>query len=125
MYCSKVCCTHSVQSAIGLKKENPNRNVYILYRDMRTYGQREALYKQARKLGIIFINYELHGKPNVIENGQVIVGRCFWASSGLEPGRMLCIVPREHLRFPGEGARLLNKSGRLRRLSSQTGRGLP
>ncbi len=72
MYCSKVCCTHSVQSAIGLKKENPNRNVYILYRDMRTYGQREALYKQARKLGIVFINYELHGKPKVIENGQTI-----------------------------------------------------
>jgi len=72
MYCSKVCCTHSVQSAIGLKKENPNRNVYILYRDMRTYGQRESLYKEARKLGVIFINYELHGKPNVKENGQVI-----------------------------------------------------
>jgi len=72
MYCSKVCCTHSVQSAIALKKENPERNVYILYRDMRTYGQREALYKQARKLGVIFINYELHGKPNVTQNGQVI-----------------------------------------------------
>ncbi|BCL62108.1 hypothetical protein DGMP_28010 [Desulfomarina profundi] len=72
MYCSKVCCTHSVQSAIALKKENAERNVYILYRDMRTYGQREALYKEARKLGIIFINYELHGKPNVTENGQVI-----------------------------------------------------
>ena len=72
MYCSKVCCTHSVQSAITLKKENPERKVYILYRDMRTYGQREALYKQARKLGIVFINYELHGKPKVSENGQAI-----------------------------------------------------
>ncbi len=72
MYCSKVCCTHSVQSAITLKMENPERNVYILYRDMRTYAQREALYKQARKLGIIFINYELHGKPKVTECGQDI-----------------------------------------------------
>jgi len=72
MYCSKVCCTHSVQSAIALKKDNPGRNIYILYRDMRTYGQREALYREARKLGVIFINYELHGKPNVRENGQVI-----------------------------------------------------
>ncbi len=59
MYCSKVCCTHSVQSAITLKKEKPERQVYILYRDMRTYGQREALYRQARQLGVIFINYEL------------------------------------------------------------------
>jgi heterodisulfide reductase subunit A len=70
MYCSKVCCTHSVQSAIGLKKEDPSRNVYILYRDMRTYAQREALYRQARKMGVIFINYELHGKPLVTEDGN-------------------------------------------------------
>ncbi len=70
MYCSKVCCTHSVQSAIGLKKEDPSRNVYILYRDMRTYAQREALYRQARKMGVIFINYELHGKPLVTEDGS-------------------------------------------------------
>jgi heterodisulfide reductase subunit A2 len=72
MYCSKVCCTHSVQSAIALKQEDPERRVYILYRDMRTYGQREALYRQARKLGVIFINYELHGKPKVTERGAEI-----------------------------------------------------
>ena len=65
MYCSKVCCTHSVQTAIDLKQEDPNRMIYILYRDMRTYGQREALHKKARELGVIFINYELHGKPEV------------------------------------------------------------
>jgi len=73
-YCSKVCCTHSVQSAIQLKKEDPNRMVYILYRDMRTYGQREGLFKQARELGVIFINYELHGKPQVnVKHKQVTV----------------------------------------------------
>ena len=72
MYCSKVCCTHSVQSAIALKKKNPERKVYILYRDMRTYGQRESLYKEARALGVIFINYELHGKPKVTESGNRI-----------------------------------------------------
>ncbi len=72
MYCSKVCCTHSVQTAIELKKEDPKRNIFILYRDMRTYGQREALYRQARKMGVVFINYELHGKPEVEDNGQTI-----------------------------------------------------
>ncbi len=44
MYCSKVCCTHSVQTAIELKKEDPKRHIFILYRDMRTYAQRENLY---------------------------------------------------------------------------------
>ncbi len=70
LYCSKVCCTHSVQSAIDLKQEDPGRNVYILFRDMRTYGQRETLYRQARKMGVIFVNYELHGKPVVTEQGN-------------------------------------------------------
>jgi heterodisulfide reductase subunit A len=75
MYCSKVCCTHSVQSAIELKQEDPGRMIYILYRDMRTYGQREALFKKARELGVIFINYESHGKPTVSEkHKQVSVG---------------------------------------------------
>lgn len=64
-YCSKVCCTHSVQSAIRLKKEDHNRKIYILYRDIRTYSQRETLYTIARQLGIVFINYDLHGKPNI------------------------------------------------------------
>jgi heterodisulfide reductase subunit A len=67
MYCSKVCCTHSVQSAIELKREDPTRNVFILYRDMRTYGEREYLFKKAREMGVVFINYELHGKPQVSE----------------------------------------------------------
>lgn len=77
-YCSKVCCTHSVQSAIRMKHENPDRAVYILYRDMRTYGQREALYTEARRLGVIFINYELHGKPEVNRNGDDTLQVTVW-----------------------------------------------
>jgi heterodisulfide reductase subunit A len=42
-YCSRVCCTHTVQSAIELKTINPQMNVYVLYRDIRTYGVREDL----------------------------------------------------------------------------------
>ncbi len=72
MYCSKVCCTHSVQSAIELKREDHTRNVYILYRDMRTYGEREYLYTKARELGVVFINYELHGKPQIVKTGNQV-----------------------------------------------------
>jgi heterodisulfide reductase subunit A len=72
MYCSKVCCTHSVQSAIELKQEDSSRMVYILYRDIRTYGQREALYTKARTLGVIFINYELHGKAKISEEQKQV-----------------------------------------------------
>jgi heterodisulfide reductase subunit A len=64
-YCSRICCTHSLHSALKLKEENPDRDIFILYRDLRTYGEREDLYKQAREAGIIFIRYSLENKPVV------------------------------------------------------------
>jgi heterodisulfide reductase subunit A len=64
-YCSRVCCTHSVESAIRLKEINPEMDVYILYRDLRTYGRRENLYKEAREKGVIFIRFDLEDKPRV------------------------------------------------------------
>jgi len=74
MYCSRVCCTHSVDSAIQLKDLNPDMNVFILYRDLRTYGERELLYKQAREKGVIFIRYTLADKPVVtIKDGKLLV----------------------------------------------------
>jgi len=64
-YCSKVCCTHSVLSALEIKRRNPDATVYILYRDMRTYGLREELYREARAKGIIFCRYSPESKPEV------------------------------------------------------------
>ena len=68
-YCSRVCCTHTVKSALKLKDMNPETEVYVLYRDIRTYGQREALYKEARNRGVIFIRYSLAEKPRVEDAG--------------------------------------------------------
>ncbi len=69
-YCSKVCCTASVQSAIRLKEKKPYLRVYILYRDMRTFGQREELYRKAREMGVIFIRYSVNEKPMVEKDGE-------------------------------------------------------
>ncbi|HKJ64115.1 MAG TPA: FAD-dependent oxidoreductase, partial [Desulfopila sp.] len=69
-YCSKVCCTHSIKAAIGFKKRNPEMNVFVLYRDIRTYGRRESLYREARQLGVIFIRYEMEAKPVVRKEGD-------------------------------------------------------
>jgi len=57
-YCSKVCCTHSVLSALKLKEINPEMDVFIVYRDMRTYALREDLYREAGAKGIVFIRYD-------------------------------------------------------------------
>ena len=56
-YCSKVCCTHSIKNALTLKERKPDMDIYILYRDMRTYGLREDLYREAREKGIRFLRY--------------------------------------------------------------------
>ncbi len=73
-YCSRVCCKHAIESALELKRRNPETGVYILYRDIRTYGEREAIYKQARAAGVIFIRFSLDHKPEVVvADGQLRV----------------------------------------------------
>jgi len=71
-YCSRVCCTHSIDNALELKKINPEMSVYILYRDIRTYGEREYIYREAREKGVIFIRYSLDDKPVVDVGGDNI-----------------------------------------------------
>jgi heterodisulfide reductase subunit A len=71
-YCSKVCCTHTVISALELKKNNPDVAVVVLYRDIRTYGTREALYRQARELGVMFFRYTPETKPVVSAEGDMV-----------------------------------------------------
>jgi len=69
-YCSRICCTAAVSQAVWLKQQKPDMEVFILYRDMRTYGEREVLYKKARQLGVIFIRYSLERKPQVTAAGD-------------------------------------------------------
>ncbi len=76
-YCSRICCTTSVSQAIAIKDRHPQTNVYILYRDIRTFGEREVLYKEARAKGVIFIRYSLDDKPTVSEGDDGLEVRVF------------------------------------------------
>ena len=69
-YCSRVCCSDAVKNALKIKKENPKANVFILYRDMRTYGFKESFYQEARDKGIIFIRYDKDKKPEVSREAE-------------------------------------------------------
>jgi heterodisulfide reductase subunit A-like polyferredoxin len=66
--CSRVCCTHSLKSAIALKKQNPDMEIFILYRDMRSYGFREDLYTEAREKGVTFIRFDPENPPVVTQD---------------------------------------------------------
>jgi len=75
-YCSRVCCSQSIKSALKLKEMNPEMEVYILYRDMRTYGFKEDYYREAAEHEVKFIRYDLDDKPEVEtvqENGQDVL----------------------------------------------------
>ncbi len=71
MYCSRVCCANAIKNALRIKELNPQTNVVIFYRDMRTYGFREQYYQEAREAGVIFVRYEPESKPRVVQaDGQ-------------------------------------------------------
>ena len=64
-YCSRVCCASALKHALALKSQNPDLLIYVLYRDMMSYGFAETFFTQARKAGVIFIRYDLKEKPRV------------------------------------------------------------
>ncbi|MDY6973525.1 MAG: FAD-dependent oxidoreductase, partial [Thermodesulfobacteriota bacterium] len=75
-YCSKVCCSHSVKSALKLKELKPDMDVFVLYRDMRTYGEREGLYREARDKGVVFIRYDFDKGLTVSKDDNGLNVRC-------------------------------------------------
>jgi heterodisulfide reductase subunit A len=64
-YCARICCSHSVKNALKLKEKNPQKDVYILFRDMRTYGFREDYYREASGKDVKFIRWEPQDPPVV------------------------------------------------------------
>jgi heterodisulfide reductase subunit A-like polyferredoxin len=69
-YCSRVCCAEAIKNALMIKALSPETPVYILYRDIRTYGFKESYYTEARKRGVVFVRYDEDSKPEVSRNGH-------------------------------------------------------
>ncbi|MCP4669294.1 MAG: CoB--CoM heterodisulfide reductase iron-sulfur subunit A family protein [Deltaproteobacteria bacterium] len=73
-YCSRICCASALKNALYFKEQNPEIDVYLFYRDIMSYGFGEAYYTQARKAGVIFVQYEVDQKPRVrVENGRPLI----------------------------------------------------
>lgn len=64
-YCSRTCCGKSMKLALELLRKNPGVRIYVLYRDVRTYGFMEEYYQEAREKGVQFIRYDPLSKPRV------------------------------------------------------------
>jgi heterodisulfide reductase subunit A len=69
-YCSRVCCGAAVKNALEIKTRHKSADVYILYREIRTYEFKELYYRKARELGIKFIHFPDEAYPTVSGNGD-------------------------------------------------------
>ena len=76
-YCSRVCCGQALKNALRLKTLQPEMQIVVLYRDMRSYGFLEDDYRKARRLGVIFTRYSLERKPEVSVEGDAVQVRYF------------------------------------------------
>ncbi|MBF0467876.1 MAG: CoB--CoM heterodisulfide reductase iron-sulfur subunit A family protein, partial [Desulfamplus sp.] len=65
MYCSRLCCTSAIKNSLKLKSINPDANISVLYRDIRTFGLRESWYLEARRQGVRFFQYDIDNKPDI------------------------------------------------------------
>ncbi len=73
-YCSRTCCSETVKLALQIRERYPDTHVYVLYREMRTYGFREAFYTKARQLGVAFVRYADDQPPTVAgQNGKLLI----------------------------------------------------
>jgi heterodisulfide reductase subunit A-like polyferredoxin len=73
-YCSRICCSVAIKNAIKMKELHPETSVTILYKDMRTYGFKEAFYTKAREKGILFVRFDDKKKPSVsLSDGRLTV----------------------------------------------------
>jgi heterodisulfide reductase subunit A-like polyferredoxin len=71
-YCSKICCSASVRLADRLREINPDVKIYIIYRDLRTYGLLEKHYEESRRAGTIYVRYDPEAKPRAEASGDQV-----------------------------------------------------
>jgi heterodisulfide reductase subunit A2 len=70
--CSRVCCQSAIKNALHLLELNPEARIFVLYRDMRTYGFQEDYYLKAREKGVIFVQYEPEAPPHTEAAGPQV-----------------------------------------------------
>ncbi len=75
--CSRICCGHAIKNALKIKEISPETDVYILYKDVRSYGFKEDYYRKAAEKGVLFINYDDERKPQVTKKNAKLTVR-FW-----------------------------------------------
>jgi heterodisulfide reductase subunit A len=84
-YCSRICCTTTLDTSLQIKKANPEIQCIHLYRQMRTYGKQELIYEEACRNGDLFLKFEDDDPPEVaVEDGQISIRTRDQLTMGIE-----------------------------------------
>jgi heterodisulfide reductase subunit A len=75
--CARICCGQAIKNALRIKEVSPETEVYVLYKDLRSYGFKEDYYREAAAKGVLFVNYEDERKPRVV-NDDGALKAAFW-----------------------------------------------
>ncbi len=109
--CSRVCCAAAVKNAIRLLEKSPEASVYILYRDIRTFGFKEEYYRKARDLGAVFVKFDPGSPPEVeLEDGGALRVRIF------DPASMMDLEIRPEALVLSAGIRPRPESAQVARM---------
>ncbi|MGB2581187.1 MAG: CoB--CoM heterodisulfide reductase iron-sulfur subunit A family protein [Thermoplasmata archaeon] len=71
--CSRICCSTAMANALKIREEHPETSVYILFRDIRTFGFAEENYNEAARQGVTFLRYDPEAPPRVRADGDSLV----------------------------------------------------
>jgi heterodisulfide reductase subunit A len=100
-YCSRNCCLRTVDSALAVKSSDPDAQIYVFYRDIRTPGFSEKRYRQARHAGVIFVNFPDDSPPTLARtaDGELVISALDAAA-----GEMIDVRPDAVILAAGEMA---------------------
>ena len=116
--CSRVCCQSAIKNALRIIENNPKTNIYIFYRDIRTPGFQEDYYIKARKKGVVFLKYEIDGRPLAKPDAQglTVVGKDHVLGQNIEI-KADCLVLSSGMAADDEGSEDLATIFNLNRTS--------
>ena len=75
--CSRICCGQAIKNALKIKEVSPETEVYVLFKDIRSYGFKEDYYRDAAMKGVMFVNYDDGCKPELVKEGNELK-MSFW-----------------------------------------------
>ncbi len=72
-WCNRICCAKTIELSLKIKEKNPKSRIWVLNRDIMSYGHNELDYLKSRDVGVLFVRYNSEYEPSVELDGEDVV----------------------------------------------------